>query len=125
MQLTVWHHLIAAMAFALFGVIFHILRGVVDTVQDRHINLDPFEIVVARAKPVAGRLLAAEYDDQGCYRLDSVKNLKLTVGVSIALGMGLVLFGEAAGIEAAGTINKAVIWMGERALSQLESIGLV
>lgn len=99
-ELATWHFFAAAVAFALFGVGFHVCRAVFNLFPDKLSDTAAVNIFVSSGYGWADHVFGTEYDDAGYYRLDSLKNLRLAIGFSVLGGMGAMLFapGVAEGI---------------------------
>jgi hypothetical protein len=91
-ELATWHFVVAALAFALFGVGFHVCRAVFNLFPDKLSDTAAVNIFVSSGYGWADHVFGTEYDDAGYYRLDSLKNLRLTVGFCLLGGMGAMLF---------------------------------
>ncbi|MAY63677.1 MAG: hypothetical protein CML29_15855 [Rhizobiales bacterium] len=90
--LATWHFVAAGLAFALFGVGFHVWRAVFNLFPDKISDTVAVNIFVSRGYGWADYFFGTEYDDAGYYRLDSLKNLRLAVVFSLLGGMGAMLF---------------------------------
>ncbi|MBW3096108.1 hypothetical protein [Pseudohoeflea coraliihabitans] len=91
-----WHYAVAMAAFALFGAAAHVVRAVCNLFPDKISDTAVVNILVSRGYGWADHLFGSEFDEGGYYRLDSSKNLKLSVAFTVAGGMLVLLASEEA-----------------------------
>jgi hypothetical protein len=123
-ELTTLHLVIALAAFALFGAIGHVVRGMVNMWPDRLSDSAALDLMVSNGYSLTDHFLSVEYDDYGYYRLDSLKNLQISVVLSI-IGGGLVMaLSEGADVQTAQLMNIAGEWLTSLFQERLSEIGI-
>lgn len=123
-ELTTWHFLVALVAFALLGAIGHAVRGLVNPLPDRLSDSPTLDMLISDGYSASDHFLGVEYDDFGYYRLDSLKNLKISVVLSVIGGALAIAFCEGADIQTAHYMNMAASWLGELFQQRMAEIGL-
>lgn len=104
-ELATWHFVVAGLIFALLGVVSHVCRAVFNVFPDKLSDTPAVNILVSSDYGWADHLWGTEFDDAGYYRLDSLKNLRLSVMFSVLGGLGAMLLVDGAGIGIAALIE--------------------
>ena len=104
-ELATWHFVVAGIIFALFGVIAHVVRAVFNVFPDKLSDTPAVNILVSSDYSWADHLWGTEFDDAGYYRLDSVKNLRLSVSFSVFGGLAAMVLIDGAGLGIATLIE--------------------
>lgn len=104
-ELATWHFAVAGILFALLGVLAHVVRAVFNLYPDKLSDTPIVNIMVSGGYSWADHLWGTEYDDAGYYRLDSLKNLKLSVVFSALGGLGVMLMADRAGLQVARLVD--------------------
>lgn len=121
-ELATWHFIVAAMVFAAFGVLAHVIRAVFNVFPDKLSDTPAVNILVSSDYSWGDYLIGTEFDDAGYYRLDSLKNMRVSVMYWLIAGLGVMMFSaEAAqamawGIEAAAAGFVDLFWQRVAAL---------
>jgi hypothetical protein len=123
-ELTTWHFIAALAAFALFGAIGHAVRGLVNPVPDRLSDSPMLDMLISDGYSASDHFLGVEYDDFGYYRFDSLKNLKISVVLSIIGGALAIAFCEGADIQTAHYMNMAAEWVASLFEQRMAELGL-
>ena len=87
-----WHFVAAIVVCVAIGAIGHVCRAVFNVLPDRLSDSERLDLIVSDGYQWTDRLFGTEYDDGGYYRLDSVKNLKLSCIMAATAGMFAFLF---------------------------------
>lgn len=102
-ELATWHFVIAGILFAALGLLAHIIRAVFNVFPDKLSDTPAVNVLVSSDYSWGDYLIGTEFDDAGYYRLDSLKNLRLSVSYWLVAGFGVMLFSaEAAQLVAYG-----------------------
>lgn len=107
-ELATWHFVVAGMIFALFGVLAHVIRAVFNVFPDKISDTPMVNILVSSDYSWADHLWGTEFDDGGYYRLDSLKNLRLSVTFSVFGGLAAMLLIDGAGLGIATLIEMGI-----------------
>lgn len=106
-----WHFFAYLALLAALGVLGHVLRGFVNPLPDRLSDCESMDMVLSDGYNWNDRLFGTEYDDYGYYRLDSMKNLKISVMLSMIGGAIIYLFcGPEVAHAFAWAANNAASW---------------
>lgn len=111
--LGLWYYLLAGVVFALFGAVAHVSRAVFNLYPDRLSDKPWLDMAVSDGYDMSDRLFGTEYDDAGYYRLDSVRNLNISVLSVLALGWGSMLLSTDIALSFVYAINEAFAWVGD------------
>jgi hypothetical protein len=115
-ELATWHFVVAGILFVVLGTLAHIIRAVFNVFPDKLSDTPAVNVLVSSDYSWGDYLIGTEFDDAGYYRLDSLKNLRLSVTYWLIAGFGVMLFSaEAAqliayGIEAGITGFVDLFW---------------
>ena len=104
-ELATWHFVVAGMIFALFGVIAHVTRAVFNVFPDKISDTPTVNVLVSSDYGWADYLWGTEFDDAGYYRLDSLKNLRLSVLFTMFGGLAAMVLVDGAGLGIAQLIE--------------------
>lgn len=111
--LGLWYYLLAGVVLALFGAVAHVSRAVFNLYPDRLSDKPWLDMAVSDGYDMSDRLFGTEYDDAGYYRLDSVRNLNISVLSVLALGWGSMLLSTDIALSFVYAINEAFAWVGD------------
>ena len=78
-EAATWHYFVAAAIFALLGAIGHVCRAVFNVLPDRITDRPLMDLPLSSGYNLPDLLFGTEYDDNGYYRLDSLKNFGISV----------------------------------------------
>jgi len=92
LDIATWHFVFAAIGFAVLGLVAHIVRAVFNLFPDKISDTAAINIFVSDGYSWSDHLFGTEYNDAGYYKLDSAKNLKLSMFFTVAGGMGIMMF---------------------------------
>jgi len=107
-ELATWHFAGAGLIFALLGVVAHVSRAVFNVFPDKLSDTPAVNILVSSDYGRADHLWGTEFDDAGYYRLDSLKNLRLSVVFPVLGGLGAMLLIDGAGLGIATLIEAGI-----------------
>ena len=93
--------------FALLGALGHVLRGSVNFYPDRLSDSPSMDFLISDGFDLSDYLFGTEYDDYGYYRLDSRKNLRISVTSSVFGGILALVLCEGLGLQIAAAMNQA------------------
>ncbi|MEM7301468.1 MAG: hypothetical protein AAF468_10330 [Pseudomonadota bacterium] len=83
---------IFGLEFILFGCLAHVVRATFNPFPDRISDSNTVNILFSSGYSMGDHIFGTEYDDlTGYYRLDSLKNLQLSVYFSLIFGFVCVL----------------------------------
>jgi hypothetical protein len=117
--LGLWYYLLAGVLFALFGAVAHVSRAVFNVYPDRLSDKPWLDMAVSDGYDMSDRLFGTEYDDAGYYRLDSLRNLAVSVLSTLALGWGAMLFSTDIALAFVHAINELFAWIGDLFMRRL------
>jgi hypothetical protein len=100
----------------------HIVRGFVNPLPDRLSDSNAMDLVLSNGYNLVDVLFGTEYDDAGFYRLDSLKNLRVTVTHTVICGSIVYLFSDSFAQFFAANANFSVEWLWNLFLYRLENI---
>ena len=104
-ELATWHFIVAGIIFAVLGTLAHICRAVFNVFPDKLSDTPAVNILVSSDYGWADHLWGTEFDDAGYYRLDSLKNLRLSVIFTVLGGLAAMLLVDGAGLGIAQLIE--------------------
>jgi hypothetical protein len=107
-ELATWHFFVAGILFALFGVLAHVIRAVFNVFPDKISDTPTVNILVSSDYSWSDYFWGVEFDDAGYYRLDSLRNLRLSVTFSVFGGLGVMLLVDGAGLGIATLIEAGI-----------------
>lgn len=124
-EAATWHYAVAAFGFLLLGALAHVSRAVFNLYPDRLSDRPMMDLVVSDGYNWSDRIFGTEYDDAGYYRLDSLKNLRLSCVFSLLGGMAVMLLVPGASIAIAAGIDWSLLWLWDLFLERLADMTLV
>lgn len=124
-EAATWHYVVAAFGFLLLGALTHVCRAVFNVYPDRLSDRPMMDLVVSDGYNWSDRIFGTEYDDAGYYRLDSLKNLRLSCVFSLIGGMAVMLLAPGASIAIAAGIDWSLLWLWDLFLERLAGATLV
>lgn len=102
-ELATWHFAVAGILFVVLGTLTHVIRAVFNVFPDKLSDTPAVNVLVSSDYSWGDYLIGTEFDYAGYYRLDSLKNLRISVSYWLIAGFGLMLFSaEAAQMIAYG-----------------------
>lgn len=104
-ELATWHFVAAGVVFAVLGALAHVARAVFNVFPDKISDRPAVNIMVSSDYGWADHLWGTEFDDAGYYRLDSLKNLRLSVVFTVFGGLAAMLLVDGAGVGIAALIE--------------------
>lgn len=107
-ELATWHFVIAGVLFAALGLLAHIIRAVFNVFPDKLSDTPAVNVLVSSDYSWGDYLIGTEFDDAGYYRLDSLKNLRLSVTYWLIAGFGMMLFSAEAAQAIAWAIEAGI-----------------
>lgn len=107
-ELATWHFVVAGMVFAALGVLAHVIRAVFNVFPDKLSDTPAVNILVSSDYSWGDYLIGTEFDDAGYYRLDSLKNVRLSVMYWLIAGLGMMLFSAEAAQAVAWGIEASI-----------------
>lgn len=110
-ELASWHFFVAAALFAILGALFHVIRAVFNPFPDKLSDTPAVNILVSSDYSYSDYFWGVEFDDAGYYKLDSAKNLRLSVIFSTLGGILVMLFAEGADMSFAWMIEAGFGWL--------------
>jgi hypothetical protein len=122
--MTFLNFLVAMAAFALLGVVSHVLRAVVNLYPDRLSDRPLMDVMVSDGYSMQDHLLQVEYDDYGFYRLDSRRNLVITTVLTMLGGFFFLALDAAASNQISDWINSALAFLWDVAKLRGQEIAL-
>ena len=107
-ELATWHFVAAGVAFAVLGALAHVIRAVFNVFPDKISDTPAVNIMVSSDYGWADHVWGTEFDDAGYYRLDSLKNLRLSVVFTVFGGLAAMLLVDGAGLGIAALIDAGI-----------------
>lgn len=124
-EAATWHYLVAAGLFALLGAIGHVCRAVFNVLPDRVTDRPLMDLPLSSGYDLPDLLFGTEYDDAGYYRLDSLKNFRISCMLSVVGGLLAMLFSPGVSIAVAWLIDSGILWIWNLLLFRLHAVGLL
>ncbi len=121
-EAATWHYVVAEGIFLVLGMLAHVCRAVFNLYPDRLSDRPVMDMVVSDGFSLNDYLLGVEYDDNGFYRLDSAKNLRIAVTSTMLGGFAMMLFAPGFSIAVALAIDTALAWLRDLFWFRLENI---
>jgi hypothetical protein len=113
------YYLLLGPCFALIGAIGHVIRAKFNLVPDLLFRRNSLNLMFSDGYNLHDALFGTEYDDAGYYRLDSMKNFKISVGWFVGTGWCLMLLSTDFAVLLAHTVDATAGWLGELAMRRL------
>lgn len=118
-----WHFFAFMALIAALGVSLHVARALFNPLPDRLSDSETMDMVISSGYDWNDRLFGTEYDDAGYYRLDSVKNLRLSVMWSmIGGGVAYLITDVEMAHLFAWAANSAVEWFWNLTIYSLQHL---
>lgn len=118
-----WHFFAFLALLAAFGVLGHVVRGFVNPIPDRLSDSDAMDMILSDGYSMNDRIFGTEYDDYGYYRLDSFKNLRLSITLTMIFGaIGYLFCGNEAAHLFAWAANNAVAWTWDMMIYRVQNL---
>ncbi|MDP9810328.1 hypothetical protein J2W42_003189 [Rhizobium tibeticum] len=124
-EAATWHYFVAAGLFALLGAIGHLCRAVFNVLPDRVTDRPLMDLPLSSGYNLPDLLFGTEYDDSGYYRLDSLKNFRISCMLSVVGGLLAMLFSPGVSNAMAWLIERGLSWVWNLFLFRLHTIGLL
>lgn len=86
-----WHYFAAPFVLAFLGVVWHLSRGLWAPLPERVTGSVRGDLLVPLGFLLTDFIHDVEFDEDGYYRLDSIRNLKVAVGLTTFFGMLAVI----------------------------------
>jgi hypothetical protein len=123
MVMTFFHFLVAMAVFAILGVAAHVLRAVINPYPDRLSDKPWMDVAVSDGYTVEDHLLQVEFDEYGFYRLDSRRNLIVSVVLTMLGGFFLIAIDVAASNAMSQMIHSALGFVWDRIADRISELG--
>jgi hypothetical protein len=117
--------IIAMVCLAILGAVSHVVRAVINLYPDRLSDRPLMDIVVSDGYSVEDHILQVEYDDYGFYRLDSRRNVIITMVLTMLGGFFVTALDAAASNQISGMITTGLGLLWEHALKRGAELGLL
>ena len=91
-EAATWHYIVAEILFLALGALSHVCRATFNLFPDRLTDNQMLDMALSDGYDWNDWLFGTEYDDNGYYRLDSVKNFRISVAMSAVCGFVAMLF---------------------------------
>lgn len=124
-EAATWHYIIAEVIFFILGVTGHVVRAVFNLYPDRLSDKPMMDLVISDGFNLGDYLLGTEYDDNGFYRLDSIKNLRISVSTTMVGGFAMMLLAPGASGAIAGLIDQGLVFIKDLFFLRLEQAGIL
>ena len=124
-EAATWHYFVAAGLFALLGAIGHVCRAVFNVLPDRITDKPLLDLPLSDGYDLPDLLFGTEYDDNGYYRLDSLKNFRISCMLSTIGGLLVMLFSPGASGAVAWLIDSGLSALWNLFLYRLQNTGLL
>ncbi|WP_137155775.1 hypothetical protein [Rhizobium sp. FKL33] len=124
LQAGVYHYVIAGLGFCLIGAVAHAARAIFNVFPDRLSDNERMDMILSDGYSLGDKIFGTEYDDAGYYRLDSLRNLKNSVAVTLIGGWAAMLITPGMAPAIAQCIEWAEGWIWDLFLHRLETLTL-
>lgn len=109
-QATLWHYLAAPFVLAAIGALWHVARALWAPYPERFTGSIHTDLYLPLGYLLTDWIHETEFDEDGYYRLDSWRNLKVAVALVVAVGMFFVLFSSSVANFFATYVNATLQW---------------
>jgi hypothetical protein len=113
------YYLLAGVVFVLMGAIGHVCRAVFNVYPDRLSDKPWLDMAISDGYDMNDRLFGTEYDDAGYYVLDSGRNLKNAVLLTLLPGWGAMVLSTDVALLFAKGADYALMWFGDLFMQRL------
>ncbi|UJW74297.1 hypothetical protein [Rhizobium sp. SL42] len=120
-----WHYVVAAFLLLILGVAAHVARAVFNLYPDRLSDRPMMDLMISDGFDWNDWLFGTEYDENGYYRLDSLKNLRLSCSYSMFGGLAGMLLVPGASASVAQVIDDGLLSLYELWLYRWENLRLL
>lgn len=124
MGMTFLNFVIAMAGFALLGAVGHVLRAVINLFPDRLSDKPMLDLTISDGYTLSDHLLQVDYDDFGYYRLDSRRNLVITVVLTMLGGFAMIALDAAASHRLSDAITVGLAMLADLLMQRLAELGL-
>lgn len=107
-EAATWHYIVAQILFMVIGVLLHLVRGIVNVYPDRLSDKPLMDMMISDGYTVFDWLFGTEYDENGFYRLESLKNLRIALMYSMVGGFAAMLLAPGFSIAMASAIDWSI-----------------
>lgn len=122
-ELATWHFIVAGIVFVMLGALAHVVRAVFNVFPDKLSDTPAVNVLVSSDYNWGDYLIGTEFDDGGYYRLDSLKNLRLSISYWLIAGFGMMLISAEAAQMVAFGIETALSAFVELFWYRIENLG--
>ena len=123
-ELATWHFVAAAALFTLCGLAAHVIRAVFNVFPDKLSDTPVVNVMVSGGYSWGDYLIGTEFDDAGYYRLDSLKNLRISISYWLVAGLGLMLFSAESALAIAYGIDLGLAAIVDLFWLRVDELGL-
>lgn len=120
--LGLYYYLLAGVTFVLMGAIGHVCRAVFNVYPDRLTDKPWLDMAISDGYDLHDRIFGTEYDDAGYYVLDSGRNLRNAVLLTLLPGWGAMFFSTDVAVLFALGADIALGWVGELFMQRLAEV---
>jgi hypothetical protein len=117
--LGLWYYLLAGVAFVLLGAIGHVCRAVFNVYPDRLSDKPWLDMAISDGYDMSDRWFGTEYDDAGFYVLDSGRNLKNAVLLTLLPGWAAMVLSTDVALLFVQGADWVLGWMGDLFMRRL------
>lgn len=110
-QAAIWHYLAAPFVLAAIGALWHVARALWAPYPERLTGSKLTDAYLPLGYQLTDWIHETEFDEDGYYRLDSWRNLKVAVALVVAVGMFFVLFSSGVANFFAACMNATLQWL--------------
>lgn len=113
--MAIWHYIAAPFVFALLGLLWHLWRSIPLPLPDRLTDSPRVDSVhIPGGYRWSDFIYDTEFDEDGYYRLDSSKNLRVAIGLMVFFGVLLLVCVPNARTLFADVMDFCAHWLWER-----------
>lgn len=120
--LGLYYYLLAGVTLVLMGAIGHVCRAVFNVYPDRLTDKPWLDMAISDGYDLHDRIFGTEYDDAGYYVLDSGRNLRNAVLLTLLPGWGAMFFSTDVAVLFALGADIALGWVGELFMQRLAEV---
>jgi hypothetical protein len=110
-QATLWHYLVAPPVLAVLGTLWHLARAFWAPYPERVISSKFIDTHLPFGYLITDWIHETEFDEDGYYRIDGWRNLKVAVSLAVAVGMFFILLSPAVASFFASCVNAMFQWL--------------
>lgn len=116
------YYMLAGVTFVLMGAIGHVCRAIFNVYPDRLTDKKWLDMAVSDGYDMNDRLFGTEYDDAGYYMLDSGKNLKNAVLLTLLPGWGAMVLSTDVALMFTRAADFCLAWLGSLFMQRLAEV---